>query len=491
MKSSSSLYSTEDIRTLSVAINKIIVGELGLSVPTEDIENEQLKEIAKKINSVLSVMRKRITDERMAEGAEVFRRKKLQLEIENFSNTIKLIAMGDLNKKVAVEKGGELESLANSFNAMTEDLKRLREKTEESRVRSLVESLSDGVIMFNLEHKVTMINLAAKRMTNIAKLNCELFEFIRPLSFGEESRVIEKKDFNKKVEAILRSGEMVRVGEANLGQSILEVVAIPVYDYNKNIIGGALIMQDITHINQVARMKTEFISIVSHQLRTPINEINWNIEMLLIDKAGNLDVKQRGYLEDAYSGSKRMLQLVNDLLSVSGLESGRVAMKLWPIQLEELISTVINDVDALTRSRKREIIFTKPRKKLPKISIDPNLMRHVIYNLIDNAITYSSLESSPRVSVVLKKEKEMAVIVVKDSGIGISKEEKGRVFEKFFRGKDAHKVVPNGSGLGLYAVKMITELFGGDVRVESAKNRGAAFYVRIPFSEAGVLARKS
>lgn len=288
---------------------------------------------------------------------------------------------------------------------------------------------------------------------------------------------------------MLRTGEMMRIGEANLGQLILEFVAIPVHDYDKNIIGGALIMQDITHINQVARMKTEFISIVSHQLRTPINEINWNIEMLLIDKTGNLDIKQRGCLEEAYNGSKRMLQLVNDLLSVSGLESGRISMKLWPVQLEELISTVINDVDFLTRSKKCEVSFAKPKKKLPKISIDPNLMRHVIYNLVDNAITYSSLENSPKVTIALKKEKEMAVIIVKDSGIGILKEEKKRIFEKFFRGKNAHKIVPDGSGLGLYSVKMIVELFGGDVRVESAKKHGTSFYVRIPLTGSDMLSR--
>lgn len=193
MKPSSPVCPEDDIQVLSSEIDRIIAGNLGMSISIEKIKSGPLKEIVKRINSVLSLMRKKITNERMAEGAEVFRRKKLQLEIENFSNTIKVIAMGDLDKKVEVVKGGELESLASSFNMMTKDLKHLREKTDESRVRSLVESLSDGVVMFNMERKVKMINLSAKKMTNIAKLNCELFEFIRPLSFGEGNKALGKK----------------------------------------------------------------------------------------------------------------------------------------------------------------------------------------------------------------------------------------------------------------------------------------------------------
>lgn len=473
--------SKKDIVTLAAAIEKIIVGDLGGSVPVEKIKTAQLREVARKINSVLSIMRRRITDERMAEGAEIFRRKKLQLEIENFSRTIKAIAHGDLAQEAEVARGGELESLENSFNIMTSELNRLREEAAKSRVQSLVESLSDGVIMFDAEQRVTLLNSAAKKMAQKAQLKDEVFEVMRLFAFAEEEAPLTRKDFNERIATMLRTGKRARIGEASLGPIILEIAVIPVYESEKNIIGGALILQDITHINQIAKMKTEFISIVSHQLRTPINEITWNIEMLLIDKDRHLDEKQRENLEEVYNGSKRMLQLVNDLLSVSGLETGQIAMKLWPVQLEESVSAVIADVDSLTRSKKCEIIFTKPEKKLPKISLDPNLMRHVIYNLLDNAITYSALANSPKVFVTLKKNKEAVVLSVKDSGIGIAPEEKSRVFEKFFRGKDARKVVPDGSGLGLYTVKMIVELFGGAVGVEAKKNQGATFSVTLPF----------
>lgn len=481
MKSSFSACSKKDISVLSAAIGGIIVGDLGNSIPVEKIKTEKLRKVAREINKVLSVMRKRITDERMAEGAEIFRRKKLQTEIKDFSAAIKAIARGDLARKAEIKKGGELKSLADSFNIMTLELKRLREEAARSRVRSLVESLSDGVVMFDFDRKATLINSAAKKIARETKSNQELFEFARLFSFGEKNILMDEKDFNKKIANIFRTGKIWNIGEANVKQSVFAVSAIPVYDYGKNVIGGALVMRDITHINQISKMKTEFISIVSHELRTPINEINWNIEMLLIDKENILNEKQRASLKEMYAGSKKMLQIINDLLNVSGLESGKITMKLWPVQIDDLVEAAIGDINSLAPAKKCKIIFSKPKKKLPKISLDPNLMRHAVFNLIDNAVAYSSLSSSPEVFVTLKKDGRAILFSVKDNGIGIPQSEKARVFDKFFRGENAKKIIPDGSGLGLYAINMIVELFGGKVWFESQKNRGTVFFIKIPF----------
>lgn len=371
---------------------------------------------------------------------------------------------------------------------------RLRQfmESEEARIHSLVDGLTNGVMMFNTERMVTMMNPAAGKMTN---LPAPVFPF------SEFSKLFKDIDFEKKIDGVLERGTEIKIEEASLARFTYQIFITPVRDYEKNIIGGALVLHDITHIKEVERMKTEFVSVASHQLRTPLTAIKLFTEMLGDEEVGGLNGQQKDYMNNVRESTERMIRLVNDLLNVSRLETGRLKIEPEPVQMEDFIQNIITEAEPIAKEEDCVISFEKPKEKLPEISVDPILMRQVVHNLIMNAIQYSPVhilkgeDNGARkcpVGVKLerkKEEKEDYVIVsVSDKGIGIPEEARPRIFEKFFRADNAAQMKPEGSGLGLYVVKMVVEASGGKIWFESKEGEGTVFYVKIPIK--GMVVKK-
>ncbi len=371
-------------------------------------------------------------------------------------------------------------------------------ESEEMRIRSLVKGLSDGILMFDENKMVTMINPAAKKITG---LSSPVFPF------SEFSKIFKTIDLDNKADKTLKEGEVIKIGEANLERFVYEIVITPVRDYKGNIVGGALVLHDITHLKEVDRMKTEFVSVVSHQLRTPLTAIKLFVEMLSDEDAGKLNEGQKDYMNNIKESTERMIQLVNDLLNISRLETGRLKIEPKPVQLEDFIQSIIDEAKPVAREKDCRIIFEKPEKKMEKVPIDEVLMRQVVHNLIMNAIDYSPVyvledreKRAGECDVIVSLKKEFPVpgekgsedgailITVKDKGMGIPKEAQAGIFDKFFRAGNAYKMMPEGSGLGLYVSKMIVEASGGKIWFESEEGKGAIFYVRIPLK--GMIPKK-
>ncbi len=257
------------------------------------------------------------------------------------------------------------------------------------------------------------------------------------------------------------------------------------------------------------RTKIEFVSIASHQLRTPLTAIKLFTEMLTRNEAGKLLPKQQEYVNDIHESTERMIKLVNDLLNISRLETGQLKIEPKLTQLEQVITEIIAEFESLVKAKNGKITFTKPKKLLPLIPLDGSLLRQVIYNLVDNAFKYVAT-GKPRVSVVLTttglspsattlvaKQFGCALealgptvlISITDNGIGIPKVAQSRIFEKFFRADNVIKIAVEGAGLGLYVAKMITEASGGQLWFEStdgkgllASRPGTTFYIIIPLA---------
>lgn len=363
-------------------------------------------------------------------------------------------------------------------------------ESEEARIRSLVKGLSDGILMFDENKMVTMINPAAKK---ISGLPSPIFPF------SEFSKIFKDVDLEDKAGEILGKGEVIKIEEAILSRFVYEIVITPVRDYKGNIVGGALVLHDITHLKEVDRMKTEFVSVVSHQLRTPLTAIKLFVEMLSDEDAGRLNAEQKDYMNNIRESTERMIQLVNDLLNISRLETGRLKIEPKPVQLEDFIQSIIDEAKPVAREKDCRIIFKKPERKMAKVPIDDVLMRQVVHNLIMNAIDYSpfyilenrekregecdiivSIKREPPVPGEKGREEGAILISVEDKGMGIPKEARSGIFDKFFRAGNAYKMMPEGSGLGLYVSKMIVEASGGEIWFESEEGKGTIFYVRIP-----------
>jgi len=368
---------------------------------------------------------------------------------------------------------------------------------EHSRLQDLVESMRNGVVMFGPNRRMIVANSSAKKVLNIQGGEYTLESILNFMQKGKREGVKNLSLVNLYNSAVQNSKSQ-RIESLEIDRHFYEVVITPVNDLQKEVSGGAIILHDITHLKEIDRMKTEFVSVASHQLRTPLTAINWYVEMLQSEDAGALNKNQKTFLGEIYKGSVRMVKLVDELLNVSRLETGRLRVSPKLTYLDDLIEDIIHELEPIADKYGSRLVFKKPAKRLPKISLDETLMRQVIHNFITNAIRYSLGEKS-EVSIAVAEEGDDYVVSVEDQGIGIPKEAQAKIFEKFFRADNARKKEGEGSGIGMYISKMVMEASMGRVWFKSPNSkkknskgklegRGTTFYAAIP--KKGMLAHE-
>jgi signal transduction histidine kinase len=266
---------------------------------------------------------------------------------------------------------------------------------------------------------------------------------------------------------------------------IAESTVIPILDQDGNVNFYMGVERDITKTKEIDRMKSEFISIASHQLRTPLSAMKWYLEMILNGEAGKLNPQLLDFIQNVNSSNERMIDLVNSILNVSRIESGRLIIEPKSIKIDKLISDIKSDIAVKVNERKVKLIF-KIEDKLPKIVLDPRLIRNVIMNLLTNAIKYSPVSTT--ITEEKKKDSFDFLFKVTDHGYGIPKEDMDKVFSKFYRGSNILKIVTDGNGIGLYLVKAIIEASGGQIGFSSIINKGTTFWFKLPIK--GVTSKK-
>ncbi|MDP2951085.1 MAG: HAMP domain-containing sensor histidine kinase [bacterium] len=226
-------------------------------------------------------------------------------------------------------------------------------------------------------------------------------------------------------------------------------------------------------------LKTEFVSIAAHQLRTPLSAIKWIIRMLLDEDLGPLNKDQKDYLTKAYINNERMVKLINDLLNVSKIEEGKFLSK----PTRESLSKIIEEALALwvgAAKRKGLILtFEKSKGRIPDVLVDKEKIVLVLHNLVENSIKYSN-QGEISIKIDFEKENNRLVVSVKDSGEGIPKEEQEKVFTRFFRASNASKIDTEGTGLGLYITKHIVQSHGGKIWFSSEEGKGTTFFFALP-----------
>jgi len=222
------------------------------------------------------------------------------------------------------------------------------------------------------------------------------------------------------------------------------------------------------------RMRNDFVSFVTHQLRTPLSGIKWMLELA----AEGTDADEKtSYIQDAHESADRLIGLVNDLLDASRLESGKLRVVLEAVNLRTLTGDVLDDVTTLVRE-KGHTVTVESAADLPDVTSDPQLLRQVVMNLLSNAIKYTP--PGGRIAIRMGLDGRNLRWSIHDSGIGIPKASAARLFEKFFRADNVHTVDTEGTGLGLYLVRLIVERFGGTVTCESEEGRGTTFAFTLP-----------
>jgi len=246
--------------------------------------------------------------------------------------------------------------------------------------------------------------------------------------------------------------------------------------------GAIVIFRDIAREKEIDRAKNEFVSLASHQLRTPLGIAKWYMEALMGEKyLSNAPKIAREYLDEVYKSNERLLSLVRDLLSISRIDQGKVRDTPELTNITQLIKDIIKAMSILARKSNITLHLDLKKTNIPSLLIDPLRLQEVIENLIANAITYS--KSSGNVEVIVDTKHESILIMVKDEGIGISQTEKAKLFTKFFRSEKASVKNTEGSGLGLYVVKSYIDGWHGTIDVESSEGKGSTFTISLPLTK--------
>jgi signal transduction histidine kinase len=272
----------------------------------------------------------------------------------------------------------------------------------------------------------------------------------------------------------------------------ISVTATPIFLGGKSI-GGVAIFRDMTEEKEVDKAKTEFVSLASHQLRTPLSTVNWYAEMLLAGDVGALNEKQKKYLDEVYRSNQRMVELVNALLDVSSLELGTFAIEPKPTDIIKLTQSVIDEQKPQITVKRMKFSFSSG-KNITLIQADPKLLRMVVQNILSNAVKYTPEGGEIKLSISLADKKNI-LLEVSDTGYGIPKNQQDKIFTKLFRADNVRDKDTDGTGLGLYIVKSIVEKSGGKIWFHSSgevagvrasrgadgkENKGTTFYVTLP-----------
>jgi len=359
---------------------------------------------------------------------------------------------------------------------MLEDMEDLRRRAEEEKEKTLaiITNFADGLILFDANDRFMLANSLIEAAFGVTR------EEIRGL-IGKKIAAFQLiNGFRPLIDLIGPVITEVSRKELYISENeIYEVSSLEVQS-GRGKVGTLIIAHDISREKIVERMKTEFVSIAAHQLRTPISAIKWTLRMILDGDLGPITEDQRDFLDKTYKSNERMINLINDLLNVTRIEEGRHLYNLVLVNLEETIETLVANYGQILEQKKLTLDFEKPAAKLAPVKIDVEKMKLVIANLIENAIKYTPAGGNIRVTISQKAEG--LEVAVKDSGMGIMKDQQSRIFTKYFRGANAIKMETEGTGLGLFITKNIVETHGGKVWFASEEGKGTTFFFTVPLA---------
>ncbi len=339
------------------------------------------------------------------------------------------------------------------------------------RSEAILTSTSDGLLIFDPEDRITFVNPAAERM----------------LGRGAESLVGLITDTWKVFAlapdpdgTVRETGTQMR--EVRMGEPehrIVDVRVDPVTDDRNAYLGAITTIRDVTAEREATQMKNEFVSTVSHELRTPLTSIKGYIDLILDGEAGEINEIQQEFLSIVKENSDRLVELINDMLDISRIESGRIVLKVQPLDVAERIAGAVNTFRAVLDQQGRTIsVSVDP--DLPLAAGDPDRVGQVLINFISNAIKYSPAGGDVNVSA--SQVGSMVRVAITDSGIGIAPEDQARLFTKFYRVDSSLTREIGGTGLGLSICKSIIDLLGGQVGLKSEANKGSTFWFDLPLA---------
>ena len=394
--------------------------------------------------------------------------------------TTKLLNLGIEAKRIYFEENylqtKEVKKLNNVFTGFSNDRNLTNSKTFfklGDLFMQVTKQTSNHVILTDSNGRIIYANKAASDMTGYS------FDEMH----GQTPRLwggLMPGLFYKDLWTLLKKGIVVKrtlINRRRDGTIYTAIATITPFVYKNKIIAFIATEEDITALREIDKTKTEFISIASHQLRTPLSALSWYAEMLINGDAGKLNTRQNSYLQEIYSSNRRMIELVEVLLNVSRIELGAFVVEPVSTDIVDLTQKEINEQKMDISKKKIDFSFYH-EKDLPISQVDPKLLRIIIQNILSNSIKYTPDNGKVRIEVY--KDKDNILFKFSDNGYGIPKTFQSKIFTRLFRADNVKLKSTEGNGLGLYIVKIIVDKSGGKIWFESEENKGTTFYVSIP-----------
>ncbi len=380
------------------------------------------------------------------------------------------ISEGDFSHRIFLQSKDEVQELADMINRMAQNIEdKLKNiQTQNQRLRAVLDSMVEGVIVVDKEGVVLSINNSIEKIFGITGRDIEGKYFLES---------IRNNDIAELITLALKSGEVVSKELITVlpAQKTFQVNVSPVFDQGEKVSGCLAVVHDITQLKRLETVRSDFVANVSHELKTPLTSIKGFVETLL---EGAIEDKENGpeFLKIIQAHTERLDNLINDLLSLSHLESREIQLTRESVNLHELVNRIYSGFRSQVKKKAIEAVNALPAAM--SIHADAGRIEQVLTNLIGNAIKFNKDKGSVKVS---NEEIEGGTkIIVEDSGIGIPPKDIPRIFERFYRVDKARSRELGGTGLGLSIVKHIVELHGGVVGIESTEGHGSKFWFTLP-----------
>ena len=385
--------------------------------------------------------------------------------------SIREIEQGNLDLVVQVKSRDELHQLAEAFNSMAARLRELRRTDRAKLIRTQrttqlsVNSLPDAIAIVSPEGTIELANDTARTLFQLAPEQSissarqrglpELFRTV-----AASGRPSESRGYESALEVYDQGGQA----------RFFLPRAVPIMDSDKRLLGVTLVLADVTNLRRLDEMKSGMLSLVSHELKTPLTSVRMGLHLLLEERVGPLTSKQTELLLAARDESDRLQTIIDDLLDMARLEAGGVQFDLLPAGAGELVSNAVAHLEASFHDKGVELEMEIP-PGTPQVQADSTRIEYVFANLLSNALKFTAPGGWVRVSA--ETEDDAVRFIVEDSGVGIPKEYLSRIFDRFFR--VPREKQPRGAGLGLAIAKEIVEAHGGTITVQSQEGKGSRF----------------
>ncbi|MBW6472066.1 MAG: GAF domain-containing protein [Anaerolineaceae bacterium] len=355
------------------------------------------------------------------------------------------------------------------------------QEVEASRSQAILEAVADGVLVTGVQSEIMLLNKSAN---NILKIEENAIDHsLRGLQtyYGDKinhwiSMIYDWTNQPSKIKSDAVISEKINLSE----NQVISVHLSPVI-WRNDFLGTVSVFRDISVEVQIDQLKTDFISNISHELRTPMTSIKGYVEVLLMGASGMINEQQKRFLEIIQSNTNRLKSLVDDILDVSRIETGNIVLRPESFDLLSKINNIVEIHKNSAMFDSKQISYQiNPIGKIPSIMADPERIEQVLLNILNNARIYSYDESV--ITISLESLGEFINIEVADLGVGIARDEQEHIFERFFRGKNAVNVNSAGTGIGLSIARTLIEMHGGNIKMESSgiPGEGSTFTIMLP-----------